>query len=166
VKLLFEHKIATLDSYLFAGFMQRVGVAALPATPAGRTITVNDAHAKLGHCSKALARKAAQYYDWKLMRGGMPPCEECATGKGRQKDVVKDSDHIPSEVMGERFYIDIASIKRENSEDTGYSKMFWLLAVDEYSHMKFLWFLSRKSELSGVLRDFVKKCKGHNINIK
>ena len=50
--------------------------------------------------------------------------------------------------------------------DMGYSKMFWLLAVDEYSHMKFLWFLSRKSELSGVLRDFVKKCKGHDINIK
>ena len=37
----------------------------------------------------------------------MPPCEECATGKGHQKDVVKDSDHVPSEVLAEQFYIDI-----------------------------------------------------------
>jgi len=48
---------------MFAGFMQRVGAVALPATPAGRAIMVNDAHAKLGHCSEALARKAVQYYD-------------------------------------------------------------------------------------------------------
>jgi len=58
VKLLFEHKIAMLDSYLFVGFMQRVGAAALPATLTDHAIMVNDAHAKLGHCLKALARKA------------------------------------------------------------------------------------------------------------
>ena len=75
-------------------------------------------------------------------------------------------DHAPSEVLGERIFIDIASIKRENNKDMGYSKMFWLLAVDEYSRMKFSWFLNKKSELSGVMRDFIKKCKGHNIIIK
>ena len=44
--------------------------------------------------------------------------------------------------------------------------MFWLLAVDEYSRMKFSWFLKKKSELSRVMRDFIKRCKGHNIIIK
>ena len=87
----------------------------MPVTPAGHAITVNDAHAKLGHCSEALARKAAQYYNWRLTREMMPPCEDCAAGKGRQKDVVKESDHAPSEVLGERIFIDIASIKRENN---------------------------------------------------
>ena len=126
----------------------------MPATPAGRAITVNDAHAKLGHCSEAFARKAAQYYDWRLTGGMMPPCEDCATGNGRQKDVVKE------------FLLVSHLLKWENNEDKGYSKMFWLLAVDEYSRMKFSWFLNKKSELSAVMRDFIKKCKGHNIIIK
>ena len=119
VRLFFEHKIATSDSYLFASFMQRVGAAALPATPADHAIMVNNAHAKLGRCLEALIRKAAQYYDWRLIHGGMPPCEHCVTGKGRQKDVVEDSDHVPSEVLGEHIHIDIALIKRENNDDKG-----------------------------------------------
>lgn len=45
----------------------------------------------------------------------------------------------------------------ENNEYKGYSKLFWLLAVDIYSHMKFLWFLNKKSGLSGVFHDFMKK---------
>ena len=76
VRLFFEHKIATSDSYLFASFMQRVGAAALLATPAGRAIMVNDAHAKLGHFLEALTCKAAQYYDSRLTHGAMPPCED------------------------------------------------------------------------------------------
>ena len=32
--------------------------------------------------------------------------------------------------------------------------------------MKLSWFLNKKSELSRVLRDFIKRCKGHNIIIK
>ena len=79
---------------------------------------------------------------------------------------MKESDHAPSKVLGEHIFIDITSIKRENNEDKGYSKMFWLLAVDKYSRMKFSWFLNKKSKLSGVMRDFIKKCKGHNIIIK
>ena len=134
--------------------MHQVGAAALPATPAGHEIKINDEHAKLGHCLEALVRKA-------VTRGGMPPCKECATGKGRQKDVVKESDHAPSEVLGECIFIDIATIKKKNNKDKGYSKMFWLLAADEYSCMKLFWFLNKKSELSGVMRDFVR-----NINHK
>ena len=63
VRLCFEHKIATSDSYLFVSFMQQVGAAALPATPAGHMIMVNNVHSKLGHFSEALACKAALYYN-------------------------------------------------------------------------------------------------------
>ena len=96
----------------------------------------------------------------------MPSCKDCAAGKGHQKDMVKDSNHVLSEVLGERIYVDIASVKKENNDDKGYSKMFWFLAVDEYSRMKFSWFLNKNFELSGLLRDFIKRCKGCNIIIK
>ena len=119
-----------------------------------------DAHKNLGHCLEALSCKAAQYYDWKLTHEGMPTCKDCATGKGHQKDVVKDSEHVSLEVLSDRICADITSMKRENNEYKGYSKLFWLLAVDIYSHMKFLWFLNKKSRLSGVLHDFMKKSSG------
>ena len=38
----------------------RVGVVALPATPAGCAMRVNDVHTKLGHCSEAQACKAVR----------------------------------------------------------------------------------------------------------
>ena len=90
---------------------------------------VNDMHAKLGHCLEALVRKAAQYYDWRLTHGTMPPCQDCTTGKGQQKDVVKESDHAPSEVLGEHIFIHIASIKREIMKTRGTARCsgFWLL---------------------------------------
>ena len=116
--LFFECKIETSDSYLFASFMQQVGAAALLATQAGCNVMANDVHKKLGHCLEALTCKAAQYYDWKLTHGGMPTCKDCATGKGHQKDVVKDSEHVSLEVLGDRICADITSMKTMNTRVT------------------------------------------------
>ena len=61
----------------------------------------------------------------------MPPCENCTMGKAHQKNVPKLNKH-GSKIPGERLYIDISSIKARSLSGS----KFWLLAVDEATHIK------------------------------
>jgi hypothetical protein len=40
----------------------------------------------------------------------MPKCSDCAIGKGKQKSVLKKSNHVVAEKVGEWLYLDIATV--------------------------------------------------------
>jgi hypothetical protein len=50
------------------------------------------AHDFLGHCDKDMTHKAAREYGWLLTRS-WKPCEACAAGRAKQKNVPKESEH-------------------------------------------------------------------------
>lgn len=52
-------------------------------------ITIQQAHDKLGHCGEDMTRRAAKVLGWKLTVGTMKPCEACAIGKAKQKNITK-----------------------------------------------------------------------------
>lgn len=50
-------------------------------------MTLQEAHAKLGHCDKEKVIRTAKTMGWKLPTSQVPPCEACAMGKAKQKEV-------------------------------------------------------------------------------
>ena len=75
------------------------------------------------------------------IKGKMENCENCAIVKMRQKNVPKGPKE-KSTKQGYLMYIDLMSSKYISA---GGSK-YWLLAVDEATHMKFSMFLKQKSD--------------------
>jgi hypothetical protein len=80
---------------------------------AGQKINIEKAHQLLGHVSEDSTRAIAIALGWKIVRGLLQPCEYCAVGNAKQKNVPKKSNHIPAVKPGERLYLDISSVKGE-----------------------------------------------------
>jgi hypothetical protein len=70
---------------------------------------------------------------WKLA-GEMPKCSNCAIGKGKQKSVLKKSNHVVAEKVGEWLYLDITAGFEELDSDSSIEttrKGYWRFIVDE-----------------------------------
>jgi hypothetical protein len=108
------------------------------------TLSVNQAHAKFGHCSEALARSTAQQLHIKLLRGSFRPCTACGMGKAKQKNVPKSVEsEQPS--IGERMHGDICTIKKKE-DNKKYVRPNWFMLIDAATGMKFSSFWTTKSE--------------------
>jgi hypothetical protein len=81
-------------------------------------MNIKTAHDALGHMDEEKTRKAAKYLGIEITRGSLKPCKDCAAGKAKQKNVPKNSDHIPSNEVNGQVFLDIATIKeKKNKED-------------------------------------------------
>jgi hypothetical protein len=93
----FDIKIPTTKGCVYACCFKRVNEVnavhadgRLETTP--QAMSVNQAHAKLGHCSEALTRSAAENLGIVLKRGVMKPCTGCGMGKAQQKNITKSAE--------------------------------------------------------------------------
>jgi hypothetical protein len=77
-------------------------------------------------------------------RLSMEPCESCAVGKAKQKNVPKKSEHISAVKPGKRIYLDISSIKGEKEGPKVNPKRHWCIMVDEATNLKFSDFYQTK----------------------
>jgi hypothetical protein len=73
------------------------------------TIDVNNLHKILGHCSEVNTRLTGKAYGYKVT-DKFDVCEACSIAKARQKNINKEWKG-GSLIRGERFYVDISSIK-------------------------------------------------------
>ena len=108
-------------------------------------LTVQKAHEFLGHPDEAKTRLAAKVLNWNLTRGGLKPCEACAAGKAKQKNVPKESVHVPATMPAERVFLDISTVKKPNDGTVINSKKNWRIIVDERTQMKFSEFFETKN---------------------
>jgi len=134
-------------------FLREIPEAAMTNLEPGTNVKTVTLHNQLGHPSEAVTRITAKYLQVNAT-GKLPVCENCAMGKAKQKNLPKVSEG-GSNIAGERLYIDISSIKEKS---LGGSK-FWLLVVDEATHMKWSFFLKNKSQTSEKLMPFLKELK-------
>lgn len=88
-ELRFDIKVETRRGVVFCAYLKRrendeevSGIALIKST-----MTVERAHGLSGHSHELATRKAAKHLEWVLTPGPMKPCEGCATGKSRQKNV-------------------------------------------------------------------------------
>ena len=83
-KIIQERYLAGTDMYK----------ANTPKTPIVNKVSVTFAHKILGHMGEARTRNWSKHLVYDLTIGSIPPCETCAMGKSKQKNMTKESDQF------------------------------------------------------------------------
>jgi hypothetical protein len=97
------------------------------------SLSIKQAHLRLGHMSEEATRKASQALGWKLTAGPLAPCEECAIGKGRQKNLPNDTGGPVASLDSPRAYLDCSSFKDSKTKKV---TSVWRLIVFYPSQLK------------------------------
>ncbi len=79
-------------------------------------MSIEQAHAILGHSSKAKTRQTAAALGILVTRGALKTCESCAIAKAKQKNVNEENAGEKAVKYNGRVYHDIATVK-ESEED-------------------------------------------------
>ena len=98
-----------------------------------------------GHCDETRTRKMAKAQGFRITRGTLGPCEACAAGKAKQKNVVKKSEHIPATKSNERMFLDISSVRAKKHLKITVTKQNRRIIVDEMTQMKWSHFFRTKN---------------------
>jgi hypothetical protein len=106
-------------------------------------MTIQEAHAKLGHVGEDVTRKAAKALGWELKKGGLKPCEACSVGKAKQKNITNESEHVESKISGGCVFLDISTVKAPLNGPKVYKPM-WLMIMDERAKLKLSSFHEKK----------------------
>ena len=96
----------------------------------------------LGHCGEDATRATAKYYGRKTI-GNFKLCEDCGIGNAKQAAVNKELN-LKSEIPGERWFIDISSVK---GASFGGIK-FWFGMLDDCIDLIISHCMRAKSELT------------------
>jgi hypothetical protein len=86
-------------------------------------MTINEAHNHFGHMGEETTKAMAKALGITLKPGAMVPCEACATGKARQKNLPTNTKHEVAKKGEDRIFLDISTIK--NKDDKRVYKSNW-----------------------------------------
>jgi hypothetical protein len=98
----------------------------------------------LGHLSEDSVRQTEKVLEWTISVGCLKPCDSCAAGKAKQKNVSNNSDHITAKKNNKRIFLDIATL-RSPPEGPNVTKPNWRIMVDERTQLKFSDFFETKN---------------------
>jgi hypothetical protein len=146
-KLVFDICIPTPKGTLYAIYIKcdlEMAGATTDDQHGGMKISVQQAHGRLGHCSEDAMRKVTKHLNWKVT-GIMNPCDACAAGKAKQKNVPKIKEYEENDNLN-RVFLDIATIKPGKDQPKPL-KPVWRIMVDERTQLKFSDFFQRKNEM-------------------
>jgi hypothetical protein len=106
-KLCFDIRIETARGVLCAACIKRkVPEPMATAVVMSPKMNITLAHGRLGHMSEESTRKAAKALGWKIIPGSLAPCEDCEIGKGRRKNLLKDTGGPVATLEASRAYLD------------------------------------------------------------
>ncbi|CAM9889349.1 unnamed protein product, partial [Chrysoparadoxa australica] len=111
---------------------------------------INEFHVKIGHPSESYTKMAATQWNIKLTGKWSGDCEACAMADGRQKSLAKMTTTRAKKKL-ERIFIDIEPHK---TPSLGGARN-WILIEDDYTRMKWSFFVRQKSDLHGTLDTFL-----------
>jgi len=100
----FDIVIPTRKDALYCMYHKRTTNPEMAATSV--KISVDKAHEILGHPDESRTRKVAKVLGWELNKGSLKPCRGCTIAKAKQKNVIKESEHIPTKESHGRIYLD------------------------------------------------------------
>ncbi len=149
-KVTFDLKIPTPTGMIYAMYFSRdteIAGTIQDKTIKPMTMTIQQAHERLGHGSEVATRRTAAVLNWHLTRGTLSPCEACAAAKAKQKNVPKTSTIEPSNPSKDasHIYLDIATINRPDKKQV--YKKNWRIMVNERTGMKFSDFYETKDAM-------------------
>jgi hypothetical protein len=116
IEINFDIIIPTKRGRVYATYFKRVNERAAVHADGTKMVvppqklTINEVHAKFGHCSEALACRTAKALGVPLKDGPFKPCAACGMGKAKQRNVSK-SVESSNPAVGERIHADISTIR-------------------------------------------------------
>lgn len=113
------------------------------------TFTHQQLHEKLGHPHDKIVEQTAKKMHIKLTTSP-EKCVNCVMAKAKRKKINKINTSRATK-KGGRLVIDIASV---NTKSLG-GNNFWLLHIDEFTKMKWSFFLKQKSDLPETVLKFI-----------
>eukprot|EP00985_Skeletonema_marinoi_P020006 scaffold11691_cov76-Skeletonema_marinoi.AAC.1 len=166
----FDIKIQTASGVVFACRFVRdreVSTASAGMTK-GITMNIKRAHEILGHHNEDNTRKIANHLGWRITRGTLPPCIECAKAKAKQKNVRKKGVSQKAEKPGGRIYLDVSkvSVRRKNGGEFNLPNKWWCIMVDETTGKKYVVFTRTKNGITEPVCEWMNKMKSRGIEIR
>ena len=113
--------------------------------PDALALTVNQAHARLGHMNEDRTRKTASILGWVIKPGPFMVCNGCTEGKAKQKNVPQETDYFKATKTEPRVYLDISTVRDTDGDLLRNNN--WRIMVDERTGMKFTDFFARKIDM-------------------
>ena len=119
VEIKFDIVIKTPKGQVYAVCMKRLNELTAVSADGTETkirpnISINEAHAKLGHCSQALTRITAEHLKVGIIKNKpFRTCTACGMGKAKQKNVPK-SVESDEPAVGERLHGDISTLRKKH----------------------------------------------------
>ena len=149
VEIKFDIVIKTPKGQVYAVCMKRLNELTAVSADGTETkirpnISINEAHAKLGHCSQTLTRITAEHLKVGIIKNKpFRTCTACGMGKAKQKNVPK-SVESDEPAIGERLHGDISTIRKKH-DNKSYVRPNWFMLIDAASGMKFSSFWNTKA---------------------
>ena len=153
----FDIKVMTTRGILFAVRIKRESGKLLPKMRSKvTTMSVDEAHRKLGHVSEYTTRNVAKELGWVLTPGTMRVCGSCAIGKAQQKNIKTSTPKQKSAETYGRVYIDQSRLISAMA-DRQPMRPYWRLIVDERTGYKISGFYETKNKMVNPYMCFVTK---------
>ena len=135
-------------------------------TPAIK-MSIEQAHAILGHSSEAKTRQTAAALGILVTRGALKTCKSCAIAKAKQKNVNEESAGEKAVRYNGRVYHDVATVRKSKEDKSLGQKTVWHITAKETVDFKRRKFFSAKSEMPNDMCVFMQKemSRGHPISI-
>ena len=124
-KIIFDQVIKNSTGYVVGIKTKKLEEMALSAVTSKPKIELNLLHQQLGHPNMVYTLETAKKYGWETF-GEWRVCEDCAICKAKQKNVIKITKH-PSNIPGERLYLDLSSVQFKLQALVAQSSGVWLL---------------------------------------
>ncbi len=130
-------------------------------------MSIEQAHAILGHSSEGKTRQTAEALGIRITRGTLKTCKSCAIAKAKQKHMNDESEGDKAVKYNGRVYHGIATVKESKDDKSLGRKAVWHITAEEIVNFKRSKFFMAKSDMPEDMCVFMQqeKSRGHPILI-
>ena len=142
----FDIKVHSPKGVLYAAYFKRDMEVGNQATDQKISMSIQQAHHRLGHINEDATRATAKHLGWTITRGTLGPCESCSIGKAKQKNLPqgKYNRSKTTDPQTRRVFLDISSVKPvRDAKNT--KTPYWRIIVHEGHGLKHSNFYSSKN---------------------
>ena len=177
----FDIKVQTPKGAVYCAYIKRDVVLTAVARNYGKAISIKAAHGICGQTHESNTRKTASALGYKISKGSMQSCEDCAMAKAKQKNIKRsdveiikvikneNTDDWKAKSPNERVRLDISIIKiPQNLKKLGItvSKPNWRMIIDDRTGLKISHFYGKKSEMAETTCVLFQKWKEASIPVQ
>ena len=166
-KLVCDIKVQTNKGFVFAIMLKR---RQGPSSVRELTnLSYQELHDMYAHCNERETRKIADHFGIPISKESAKPCESCAVGKAKQKNVInknpdKKLTFKATEPNG-RVYLDVSSVKaREGAAPP--PKPHWRIIVDEKTQHKTSGFYATKDGMVEPTCELMSQWRQQDMPVK